>query len=484
MSAGRKRIAIVGGGISGLAAAYELNRPEHKERCDVTLFETSARLGGIVETVRQDGFVVECGPDSWVTEKSWARELAEELGLANEIIPSNDAARRIYLVQGRALTAMPNAMRMMVPTEWHPLLSSDLFSWQAKLAYLREPKRAGELKETALETRGSESDESVSEFVRRHFGDEVTEKIAGPLLAGVFGGDIRELSVRSVMAPFVKMEAEEGSLITALAKRNCAKDGSSSATFTTLASGLGTLTDRIAGTLPPNSVHMETPVIAMRHEAKRWLLKTSLGEGSFDHVLIAASIDATRALLASTALEPAAAVAALLPSAASSAIVVAFGFTSPASHSAKLPRGFGFLVPVATHGPASSVEQQSLLACTFVEQKFAHRAPEDGVLLRAFFGGATAESLLTAPDTHIIALAHRQLSGILGRLPEPAVTVVRRWPHSLPQYTVGHRSRMRSLSEQLAQLPGLSLIGNAYHGVGLPDLVRDSRETARNALKS
>ncbi len=220
------KVAVIGGGIAGVSAAYELARLG----AEFVLYEASDRLGGIVETVRRNGFVVECGPDSWVTEKPWARELAIELGLEAEIIPSNDRLRRTYIVQGGKLVAMPDGMRMMVPTKWEPLLSSPLFSWQARLAYLREPKRAEELKALV-----PESDESVASFVRRHFGDEATDTIAAPLLAGVFGGSIDRLSVRAVMPAFVKMEREHGSLISALQKST--RGAGSASVFTTLKSG-------------------------------------------------------------------------------------------------------------------------------------------------------------------------------------------------------------------------------------------------------
>ena len=228
--------AIVGGGISGLATAYELGR----HGAPFALFEASGRFGGIVETVRSRDFVIECGPDSWITEKPWAGELAIELGLKDEILPSNDQWRRTYLLKQGKLSALPDGMRMMVPVKWAPMLESPLFSWQARLAYLREPRRAAELKASAMQRQ----DESVAEFVRRHFGEEVTNTIAGPLLAGVFGGDVETLSARAVMPAFVKMEAEHGSLITAM-QQSGQESKRPQAIFSTLASGLGTLVDRI-----------------------------------------------------------------------------------------------------------------------------------------------------------------------------------------------------------------------------------------------
>ncbi len=483
-SAGRRRVAIIGGGISGLTAAYELQRIAQtapvERGWECTLFEASARLGGIVETVREQGFAVECGPDSWVTEKPWARELAEELGLGTEIIPSNDARKRTYLVQEGSLVPLPSGMRMMVPTQWKPLLASPLFSAAAKLAYQQEPERAEELKQTSLLSRGESADESVADFVLRHFGSEVTDKVAGPLLAGVFGGNVARLSVRAVMAPFVRMEAEYGSLITALEQR---KHAAPAATFTTLASGLGTLTDALAAHLPPAAVHCGVAVDALERVGRQWRVVTAGNAQVFDAVILATSLDPTRRLLRSIAHHAAETAAALLPEEASSAIVAALGFTLPQSHAVKLPEGFGFLVPpqpVAGLATAQDPAALSLLACTFVEQKFAHRAPPGGILLRGFFGGDAAKRLAGCSDAEIARLAHTQLARLLGPLPPPVLTLVRRWPHSLPQYAVGHLSRLKKLHTHMEQLPALILLGNAYRGVGLPDLVRDARAAARN----
>lgn len=453
------RTAVIGGGIAGLSAAYELA----KSGTQFVLYEASGRLGGIVETVRRDGFVIECGPDSWVTEKPWARELAVELGLEDEIIPSNDKQRRTYIARGRELVPMPDGMRMMVPAKWEPLLNSPLFSWQARLAYLREPKRAEELR-----TSIPESDESVASFVRRHFGDEVTDTIAAPLLAGVFGGDVNQLSARAVLPAFVKMEREHGSLISALQKS--ARGGEGAPVFTTLKSGLQTLIDRMAAELPAACMRLRDAVVKVDRSGGKWRVAASAQE-EFDAIIVATPADATRKLLAplDSVFDE------LLTMQASSAIVVALAYSPETAKTLRLPRGFGFLVPQiggANQGP-------KLLACTFVEQKFSHRAPESAVLLRAFFGGESAPLLLDSSDDEIVALARKQLSTFLGPLPQPSFSVVRRWPRSLPQYAVGHLERMAQLEERVRTLSGLQLIGNAYYGVGLPDLVRQGRSAAR-----
>src|ERR1700733_7546841 len=263
-----KRVAIIGGGVAGLTATYELARlARNGAAVQGVLFEASTRLGGIVETVGEGGFVIECGPDAWVTEKPWARELAEELGLGDEVMPSNDATRKTYVLIDKKLQAMPDGMRMMVPADLDALDQSELFSAEAKQAYREETRRAHELRAVA-----PEGDESVAEFVQRHFGDEVLMKIGAPLLSGVFGGDVTKLSVQAVMAPFVAMEREHGSLIDALQAKSTSK---STSIFTTLRSGLGTLVDRMIAAIPTEWVRLGAAVRFVSCGEEGWLVGTA-----------------------------------------------------------------------------------------------------------------------------------------------------------------------------------------------------------------
>ncbi len=427
---------IVGGGIAGVTAAWQL----HRLGVPFTLYEASGRLGGTVETMRRDGFVVELGPDGWVSDKPWARELALELGLEEELIGSNDATRVTYLLSGGKLLPMPDGMRMMVPTDLAALETSPLFSAEARAAYAQEPQQAEVLKAgSPLE------DESVASFVERHFGREVLEKLAAPLLSGVFGGDVAKLSARAVMPVFVQMEREHGSLIIAL--RASQRTSSAMPIFTTLRSGTQTLIDRMVAELPPTSIRLNNPIERLELDGE---------------VLVATPAHVTRKLLA----EVAPRVSELLQIEASSAVVVAFAFED----CFELPRGFGFLVPPG--------EASSLLAVTFVDQKYEGRAPAGRRLIRAFFGGASAPGIAAKSDGDIAALAFAELEKILGALPAPLFSLVRRWPLSLPQYAVGHLERTREIQRVVLGVKGLHLLGNAYHGVGLPDLVRDARAMA------
>lgn len=461
---GARRVAVLGGGIAGVTAAWQLAQRERAQGdIDAVLYEASPRLGGIVETVQRAGFLIDCGPDGWVTEKPWARQLVRDLGMHHNLVASNDAGRVTYIVKGGSLVPMPDGMRMMVPTDLAALDASPLFSDAAKRAYAAEPGRADELRRTA-----PMQDESIAEFVRRHFGEEVLTTVAAPLLSGVFGGDVAKLSAQAVMPAFVRMEREHGSLILALqalAKPDPCEE--KPAIFTTLTGGTGALIDRMKSELLPRWLRLSTPVTGLTHDGELWFVETATSRESFDAVLMALPADVARTLLKPLS----ARVAELLTMDASSAVIAAFAFDEHFD----LPRGFGFLVPAG--------ESSSLLAGTFVDQKFPERVPEGGRLLRTFFGGEDAPQIAQQSDDEIAALALRELEKLLGPLPTPAFHVVRRWPRSLPQYGVGHLERIAELDALVRELPRLSLLGNAYRGVGLPDLIRDARAAARELFE-
>ena len=458
-----KRIGIIGGGIAGLTAAWQLAQLTRSGAdIEATLFEASPRLGGIVETTHRDGFTVECGPDGWVTEKPWARDLAIELSLESDLLPSNDDTRKTHILLDDRLQTMPDGMRMMVPTDLHAVDRSPLFSPSARQAFHDELTRASELKQIA-----PAADESIASFTRRHFGEEVLTRIAAPLLSGVLGGDVETLSVHAVMPQFVAMERAHGSLIAALQAR--VSRTSPPPIFTTLRGGLESLIHAMVENIPPPWIRRNTPVHAISRPDRHWRvhLGPHLQPLPFDQLFVATPAQNTRSLLGPLDANT----SDLLDLQSTSAIVVALAFPHP--QALQLPPGFGFLVP-----PPSG---RKLLACTFVDQKFAGRVPNGARLLRAFFGGSPAETLLDTPDETLAQLARQELARILGPLPDPAFTIVRRWPGSLPQYAVGHLDRMAALDRRVAQLSGLSLLGNSYRGVGLPDLIRDARSAARQA---
>jgi len=492
----KRRIAIVGGGIAGLTAAYELScLARDGAAVEAVLFEGSQRLGGLLETVREGGFTIEGGPDGWVSAKPWARELAMELGLGDELIGSNDATRKTHIFlttpehpSGR-LVAMPDGMNMMVPTDLDVLAGSPLFSEAAIAAYRAETARVDELREAA-----PAQDESVADFTLRHFGPEVLERVAAPLLSGVFGGDVRRLSVRAVMPAFVEMERKHGSLIAVLQGQK-AKMREARPIFTTLRSGLGTLAARLEAAIPAQWIRRGTRVTAVQANTAAGALPWSVHAAStgkhyatetFDAVMLATPLDATRALLMPLDEDA----AKLLPTESSSAVLVAFAYADAAQF--PVPAGFGFLVPPRESSQDHMTDPRAslLLACTFTDQKFAHRVPPGGRLVRAFFGGASAARVTNCNNDEVAAIAHMELARVLHSdspmaahqpAPPPVLTVVRRWPNSLPQYAVGHPERVTELESRLSALPGIAILGNALHGVGIPDLIRDARAAAREA---
>jgi protoporphyrinogen/coproporphyrinogen III oxidase len=480
------RIAIVGGGIAGLAAAFELELQRRAGKpVDWHLFEASDRFGGIVSTTRletaEGAFVLEDGPDGWVAEKPWAEQLARELGLGEQILPCNEAEKCTYLWLDGRLVAMPPRMRLMVPEDLSALEGSTLFSDSAKIAFADELARAEELKASS-----PRDDESVAAFVRRHFGQEVLGKVAGPLLAGIFGGDVERLSVRAVMPTFVELEAAFGSLVLGLQSKARQRVGSEPRpTFLSLRDGMGSLIEALLQFLPGDRLHTGSGASALLRTGQNWLLRFSgpsvngcaVGFVPFDAVLLATPTDVTRRLLQPVDEQA----AALIPTEASSAVLVTFCWPGDLAGGSRIPNGFGFLVP-----PSSAEGEHQLLAATFSNQKYAHRAPEGARILRAFFGGESAAQVNSLPDAMVAGAALAQLRGILGPLPNPAgaLTTVRRWPRSLPQYEVGHGERMSVLARRIQELGNFALLGNGYRGVGVPDLIREARAAARTLTET
>ena len=461
-----KRIAIVGGGISGLAAAFTL---EEQRRAGIELeyilYEASPRLGGVLRTEMIDGCLVEAGPDSFVTEKPWAADLCRVLGLGDELIGSNDADRKTYILTRGRLVEMPDGLMFMVPTKILPTGMSPLFSWKTKMRMAQElfhPPRA------------VDRDESVADFVERHYGREMVDRLADPLLSGVYGGESSSLSVRAVLPRFVEMERNHGSLGRAmLAARKKMPKGSRKAApplFTSLKQGMQHLAEAVVARLTPSSLVTNTPVQAIQRDDLGWVVSAGMQSDHFDSVVLAlpgaAAANALRMVSSELAVE-------LGAIEYSSSITVGLGYDAEVRHS--LPPGFGFLVPRS--------EGKRLLAATFVHNKFPHRAPEDRALLRCFFAGRNADSVWPLSDDQIVGIVRNELQQIIGLRAAPLFARVYKWKSAMAQYSVGHLDRLDRIERLRQQLPGLALAGNAYRGIGVPDCVRSGREAAKQAVE-
>jgi oxygen-dependent protoporphyrinogen oxidase len=458
-----KRIAIVGGGISGLAAAFALEeRRRAGDSLEYAIYESGPRFGGVLATDQVDGCQVEAGPDSFLTEKPWAADLCRRLGIEDQLIGSNDGGRKTYILVKGKLTPMPDGLMFMVPTRLAPTLLSTLFSPATKFRMMREWR---------FSPRPSRNDESVAALVDRHYGAEMVERLADPLLSGVYGGEAAQLSVRAVLPRFVEMESKYGSLGRGMlaARKNVKTVQSALPIFSSLKGGMQQLAEALVARLPADVLRVISPVQAVQKQDRGWVVSAGYASDQFDAVIVATSATAAAPLFEITSAELASELKAIPYS---SSMTVALGFDKEVR--AALPAGFGFLVPRS--------EGKRMLAATFVHNKFSHRAPEDRALIRCFLGGTRDEAVLQLPDEEVLGIVREELRQILGLNAEPVFTRIYRWRGALAQYIVGHLERVQRIESLLKQLPGLALAGNAYRGIGVPDCVRSGEEAAQQVL--
>ena len=482
------RTAIIGGGIAGLAAAYELEKARGAGApVEYTLFESRERLGGSLASEIVNGVVLERGPDSFLSEKPAAAELCRELGLGPDLVPSNDANRKTYIVVRNRLVPLPDGLMFLVPTKLVPTALSGLFSPATKIRMALELLHP---------PRPSEQDESVASLVERHFGAEAVDRLADPLLSGIYGGDATQLSARTVLPKMVEMETKYGSLTRGMLaahrqmrakmaemQRNGAsaspqgghKAAGPRTIFTTLRGGLQQLVDALEARLRPDWIKKSTAVMGLERVKDGW--RVSIGDVTevYDAVILSSSAWVAGGLLRAV---DAALGEELCAIPYSSSITVNLLFDE--ANLGQLPDGFGFLVP--------AVEGRAMLACTFVHRKFVGRTPPGKAVLRAFLGGARNEALLSESDEVLVATVRRELSEILGARVagihiEPEATQVSRWRRAMAQYAVGHQERMKHIAVLVAELPGLRLAGNAYDGIGIPDCIRTGRKAAKELVE-
>jgi oxygen-dependent protoporphyrinogen oxidase len=458
------RIAIIGGGISGLTSAYALEDHRRGGAVEYALYESSPRLGGVLRTDSIHGCIVEAGPDSFLTEKPWAADLCRSLGLEDQLIGSNDADRKTYILVRGQLIPIPDGLMFMVPTKILPTGFSRLFSWSTKLRMAREffhPPRA------------AESDESVASLIDRHYGAEMVDRLADPLLSGVYGGEAASLSVRAVLPRFAEMERNYGSLGRAILAARKKMPGPTNRPpaplFTSLKNGMQQLIETIVPRLNPASLATNTPVQSIRPEPGGWTVSAGSKSDHFDAAILALPTHAAAQLLVTSSPELSAELSAI---AYTSSITVGLVFDRDVRQS--LPPGFGFLVPRS--------EGRRLLAATFVHNKFPHRAPDDRALLRCFFAGSDAENIWQFPEDAIVAIVRNELQQILGLRAAPLFARVYKWKSAMAQYGVGHLDRIDRIERLRQQLPKLALAGNGYRGIGVPDCIRSGHEAAELVL--
>jgi oxygen-dependent protoporphyrinogen oxidase len=462
-----KRIAIVGGGISGLAAAFAL---EEKRRAGVpveyVVYEASPRWGGVIATERVEGCLVEAGPDSFLTEKPWAADLCREIGLGDQLIGSNDGQRKTYILTKGKLVAMPDGLMFMVPTKILPTVFSPLFSMRTKI------RMAGEWFHPPQQIR---ADETVAELVERHYGAEMVDLLADPLLSGVYGGEASQLSVRAVLPRFTDMEAKHGSLgrgmLSARKKMSAATKWPPAPLFSSLKDGMQQIVDALVERLDAGALHTSSPVQSVISQDEGWTVSAGYQSDQFDGLIIATPAPAASALLQMADENLSRELGEIRYS---SSITVTLGYDQAVRR--LLPPGFGFLVPRSAG--------RRMLAATFVHNKFPGRAPENRALIRCFLGGSRDEHILQSSEHDILQMVRNELKQILGLDAEPIFARLYKWKGAMAQYTVGHLERVQRIESLRRKLPGLALAGNGYAGIGVPDCVRSGKEAAMKVLAS
>jgi oxygen-dependent protoporphyrinogen oxidase len=506
-----RRVAVIGGGIAGLAAAHRI--VELDPRCELTLFEAGPRLGGVLATVHEQGFQVEQSADNFITTVPWGVNLCQRLGLGDQLVQTNPAYRRTFVVRRGRLHRLPDGFLMMAPTRLWPLavtpILSPLGKLRAALEYLIPP-------------RASQTDESMAAFVRRRLGREVFDRLVEPLVSAVYAADLEKLSVLATLSRFREMESAYGSLIRAMRHQMRTRpaasreSGARYSMFVTLQDGLSSLVDALAARLPSGAVQLNAPVARIERRGDGWRVWSEggggKGEGGTGHTADAAQPHNTGIHPSALRLPPSA--FPLPPSAFSDFDALILATPSPAAarmlqpidaplatelasitHSGTAILSLGYASDQIGHpldgmgAVVPAIEKSPILACSFSSRKYPHRAPEGKDLLRVFVGGARRPELAEMDDGPLRSLVLDELSRLLRIWGEPCYSNIAHWPGTMPQYHVGHNELIARIEGRVAALPNLALAGNAYHGVGLPDCIHGGelaaeRLVGRSALSS
>ena len=480
-----RRVAVIGGGISGLAAAQRV--VELDPSCEVALFERRGRLGGALWTKHEQGFQVEQGVDNFITTLPWGLDLCRRLGLEDQLVQTDPEYRQTFVVRRGRLHKLPDGFLMMAPTRMWPLAVTPILSpWgkaRCALEYFLPPRK-------------DPGDESMASFVRRRLGREAYERLVEPLVSAVYAADLEKLSVEATLSRFRQMEREHGSLVRAMRRQMASRrketksarpeSGPRFSMFVTLRAGLSSLVEAITDRLPRGAVRPDTPVVRIERHGDGWRLWTSRrasveavavdkancekanGE-DFDAVVMAAPSHVAAELLRPHDAELADDLASITHSGTA---VLSFGFDR--RQIAHPLDGMGIVMP--------GVERSPILACSLSSRKYPHRSPEGKVLLRVFVGGSRYPEMCEMDESQVKPRVLDELSKLLGIAGEPIYADVARWPQTMPQYHVGHKELVAGIEAKASALANFELCGNAYHGVGIPDCIHAAEQAAERAL--
>lgn len=468
---------MIGGGIAGLATAFALQEQARAVGLSLacTVVEADRVWGGKIRTSRVGDLVIEAGPDSFLSQKPWAIQLCEKLGLADQLINTNETETKACVYSRGRLRELPEGLVVIAPGQIGPFVRSGLLSWtglaRMALEVVLPPRRAG-------------GDESLAEFFRRRFGREAFERLFEPLMAGIYAGDAEQMSVRATFPRFPELEQQHGSLIRGmLAARKAAQTGSPGpklrrTMFVALRNGLGDLVAALASRIRKDgaTLRLGARAVALRvrsREIGKWVYDVQFDDGSVSSADVV--VLATPAYVSAELVRPlspsAAGLLEMIPYASTATVSLAYG----ADQTQGCARGFGFVVP--------RVEGCNLIAATWTSLKWAHRAPAGTVLARCYLGGVGREAIVQADDETMVRTVREELRVITSLEASPNYVEVHRWSRAMPQYTLGHLDRLRDIETALSRFPGLFLTGAAYRGVGIPDCIRDGSTVAGAAVR-
>ncbi|MGV7220715.1 MAG: protoporphyrinogen oxidase [Nitrospinales bacterium] len=466
-----KRLIIIGGGIAGLAAAYriqeELSANSIPLQC--TVLEGGPKFGGKIATERKDGFILERGPDSFISQKPWALQLCKKIGLSDQLVGTNPKYSKTFVYLGKKLVQMPDGLSLMVPTKFLPFALSPLFSIPGKI-------RMG--MDLIIPAKKNDKDESLASFIRRRLGQEALEKMAEPMLAGIYASNPETMSIKSTFPMFFQTEQKYRSLILGMLARKAQtiktpskNKPSSFSLFMTLKNGLGEMVDGIIDKCPDISFRTDTKVNGISKEGNVWQIKINDEETlEADAVIIASPANIAANLLESSS-EKISELLRKIKYVSTAAVTVAYkkeGF----SHDLN---GFGFVVPKA--------EKRKIMACTWTSSKFPERVPEGHVLIRCFIGGALCEDLAEQTDQELEDMVKNELKEMMGITETPLFCRVFKNQKANVQYQVNHGELIEQVNEQLTSLPGMYLSGSAYTGIGIPDCILNGTKAAESAIQ-
>lgn len=467
MSAKAPKVAVVGGGISGLAAALRLQElaRERGLGIDLKLYESANRLGGVLSTVRREGCLLEGGPDAIFTEKPWGLDFIRKVGLAEQVIGTNPEFRTSFIALRGRLMPVPEGFYLLAPSRLMPLIDTPIFTLAGKLRMLAD---------FVLPARRGSGDESLASFVRRRLGREALDRMAQPMVAGIYSSDPEDLSLRATFPAFLEWEKKHGSVIRGMlihrrARRAGSERGPRYGLFVSLEDGMESLVRQAAGKLPSGCIRLGAEVRGISRKEKGFRLEGRDFHSEVDAVCLALPAPRCAGLLK----EPGSGWPELLGGIPYRSGAVVNLIFREEDLRYRLD-GFGFVVP--------AIEGRAISGCTFSSVKFAGRAPRDRVVLRAFVGGRRAEELLSRPDAEVSARAATEVRDILKISGAPLFASIHRHPAALPQYRVGHLDRVAEIEKKVSETPGLALAGNAYRGVGIPDCIRSGELAAEKIV--